>query len=103
MTPWKWVMMLLIGKLILPNHPIFYRSDLIKQENQDAAVSLLHKIFKYKEHPEKVEQTMQHVLQRLRDDGYVKFYTPERPAKYELTNKGYKKLAEIQEEIKKEQ
>ena len=100
MPPWKTVLMLLIGKLVLPEQPVFYRTQLMKQDNQDAAVKFLHQLFNYKEHPEKVEQTMQRVLQNLRDDGYVEFFHPVSPGKYKLTKSGYKKLAEIREELK---
>jgi len=99
MTRWKTVLMLLIGKLVLPEQPVFYRTQLMKQDNQDTAVKFLHQFFNYKEHPEKVEQTMQRVLQDLRDDGYVEFFYPIHPGKYKLTKSGYKKLAQIREEL----
>jgi DNA-binding PadR family transcriptional regulator len=100
MSPWETVLMLIIGKYVRPNHPIFFRYQIMRQENKDVAVLLLHKFFNYKEYPEKVEQTMQRVLQNLRDDGYVKFYYPIKPGQYELTAAGYKKLNEIREDLK---
>ncbi len=100
MSAWKTVLMLLIDKLVLPQQPDFYRIQLMTQDNQDTAVKFLHQFFEYKEHPEKVEQTMQRVLQDLRDDGYVEFFHPVTPGKYKLTKSGYEKLAEIREELK---
>jgi DNA-binding PadR family transcriptional regulator len=100
MSPWKTILLFIIGKYVKPSHPIFHRYQIMQKENQDTAVLLLHKMFNYREHPEKVEQTMQKVLQNLRDDGYVKFYNQISPGKYALTEAGFEKLNKIREDIK---
>ena len=92
---WQDLIFIIIKKLLVGNNPFFNRAELMRSKNLDIAVNL-SEIFGHKKRPKHPEETLQRVLQNMRDKGFIEFLGK---GEYKLTKTGYIEMEAVHKRI----
>jgi hypothetical protein len=94
-TNWEVVALCLIKRLIVGNNLNFSRSELMSDNYLDHAIRMLS-VFGHKKIQSKPKETLQRIIQNLRDKGYIDFLGQ---GEYVLTQKGKEALSNLKPEL----